>query len=241
MKYIITGASNGIGKRCAERLLQQGDSCVLIARSRETMETSFKMYSDRVYIVPTDLREIDAIESIFAQLDDRFLPLDGMVHCAGIAPLMRVDENDSNTVREAYTINVFSFIELMRCFVREGLCRDGASVVAMSSVVAHRASNRQSVYSGTKAALEATVRCIAKELIGRSIRVNAIASGTVETSMLQKLREKSSNLDDKIRQHYPLGIIPADIVCDLIEYLLSAKALNITGATVPLDSGYFLN
>ena len=143
-------------------------------------------------------------------------------------------------MRNAYTTNVFSFIELMRLFVGTGVCEEGASVVIMSSVIAQRGSNRQSIYSGTKAALDATARCMAKELINRKIRVNTITSGTVETEMLQKLRMESPNLDEKIKQHSPLGIVPVDEVCNMIEYLLSDKSLHITGASMPLDAGYLL-
>ena len=125
----------------------------------------------------------------------------------------------------------------MRCFVQEGICCDGASVVVMSSVVAHRGSNRQAIYSGTKAALEGTVRCMARELLERKIRVNSVISGTVETEMLQSLRKNSPKLDEKIKQHHPLGIVPVDEVCKVIEYLLSESASHITGASLPVDSG----
>lgn len=238
MKYIITGASSGIGKRCAERLLEKGNECLLLARSKDKLQEISNCYKN-ASIKTVDLSELESIEETLSGFND-MTPFDGMIHCAGIAPLRRIDENDMAIVRQAYSTNVFSFIELMRCFTNEGVCRDGSSVVVMSSVVAHRGSNRQSIYAGTKAALEATVRCMAKELIGRNIRVNSIVSGTVETEMLQKLRTESPNLDEKIKIHSPLGIVPIDDVCEVIEYLLSDLASHITGASVPIDSGYLL-
>ena len=238
MRYIITGASSGIGKRCAERLLENGNQCVLIARSKDKLEEICERY-DKAYAVVADLSDLSAIEGIFEEIRG-LLPLNGLIHCAGIAPLKRTDENYLEVVRNAYTTNVFSFIELMRLFVGTGVCEEGASVVIMSSVIAQRGSNRQSIYSGTKAALDATARCMAKELINRKIRVNTITSGTVETEMLQKLRMESPNLDEKIKQHSPLGIVPVDEVCNMIEYLLSDKSLHITGASMPLDAGYLL-
>lgn len=238
MKYIITGASSGIGKRCAERLLEQGHECVLIARNEERLAKLCNSY-DLAHAVPIDLSQVSSIESAFIKIKKLF-PFDGMVHCAGIAPLSRTDENDMDIVRTAYATNVFSFIELMRLFVGNGACKDGASVVIMSSVVAQRGSNRQSIYSGTKAALDATARCMARELVNRRIRINTITSGTVETEMLQQLREKNPNLDEKIKAHSPLGIVPIDEVCSMIEYLLSDKSSHITGASMPLDAGYLL-
>lgn len=237
-KYLITGASSGIGKRCAERLLNADNECILISRSGEKMREIFLSYQEKAHIITADFLDIGSIENIFITSRSLF-PLDGMIHCAGIAQLKRADENTMDSVRAAYTTNVFSFIELMRNFVQNGVCKEGASVVAIPSVVAHRGSNRQSIYSGTKAALEATVRCMAKELINQ-IRVNAVVSGTVETEMLQKLRLESQNLDEKIKQHTPLGIVPIDEVCEMIEFLLSESANHITGASMPIDGGYLL-
>lgn len=238
MKYIITGASSGIGRRCAERLLQKGNDCLLIARSYPKLQ-EIKNIFPKAIILSIDLSDIGSIEKcIYEQRE--FFPFDGLIHCAGISPLKRVDENDKETVRLAYETNVFSFIELMRLFVQDGVCNKNASVVVMSSVVAHRGSNRQSIYSGTKSALEGTVRCMAKELIGKSIRVNSIVSGIVDTEMLNKLRIESPNLDDKIKDHHPLGVIPVDLVCDIIEYLLSESSSHVTGASFPIDSGYLL-
>ncbi len=238
MRYIITGASSGIGKRCAERLLREGNECLLLARSQEKLQAIKNVYP-KASIHPIDLSKLELIESLFVNQKYLF-PFDGLIHCAGIAPLKRVDENDIATLRLAYETNVFSFIELMRCFVKDGVCNDGSSVVVVSSVVAHRGSNRQTIYSGTKAALEGSVRCMARELIDRRIRVNSVVSGTVETEMLQKLRVESSNLDEKIKQHSPLGIIPIDDVCEAIEYLLSESSSHITGVSLPIDAGYLL-
>lgn len=238
MRYIITGASSGIGKRCAERLLENGHQCLLLARSEEKLINMQSVYKNAT-VQTIDLSHLESIENVFEEHKELF-PFDGFIHCAGVAPLKRIDENDIDILRTAYATNVFSFIELMRHFVKEGTCRDGASVVVMSSVTSQRGSNRQSIYSGTKAALEATVRCMAKELLGRKIRVNAVVSGTVETDMLQKLREQSPNLDEKIRLHSPLGIVSIDAVCEMIEYLLSDRAAYITGASMPIDAGYFL-
>ena len=238
MRYLITGASSGIGKCCAERLLSKGNECLLLARSGEKL-SEIKESFEQAYSEFADLTDLRSIESVFDRNSNLF-PFDGMIHCAGVAPLKRIDENDINTVQNTYMVNVLSFVELMRCFVKDGVCKDGSSVVVMSSVVAHRGSNRQAVYSGTKAALEATIRCMAKELLPRRIRLNAIVSATVDTAMLQKLRTESLDLDEKIKQHSPLGIVPIDEVCDLIEYLLSESSMHMTGASVPIDAGYFL-
>lgn len=239
MRIIVTGASSGIGKACSERLLNKGHECVLVARSEDKLRHLFKDYNESVRVIHADFQDIYTVKKIFDQTIDLY-PFDALVHCAGIAPLRSITENTVDIVQETFSVNVFSFIELMRLFSENGVCKNGASVVAMSSVVAHRGSNRQSIYSATKAALEALSRCMSRELLERSIRVNTIVSTVVETEMLQKLREQSAGLDEKIRHHSPLGIVPVQKICDLVEFLLSESATQITGSSIPIDSGYLL-
>lgn len=158
---------------------------------------------------------------------------DGMVHCAGISPLMLVRDNDVQTMLDAFAVNYFSFVELVKYFQREMTSASAASIVAISSITASQASNRQSVYGSSKAALEETVRCLAKELMLRHIRVNAVAPGVVESEMLAQLAAKSSGI-----ARSPLGVIPAEQVSLLVLYLLSDDAAYMTGSILKMDAGH---
>lgn len=239
--YLITGASGGIGRNTAEELLKKGNRCALIGRNSDMLAQLEETWPEAALPCLCDLRKDDTVKKIFELLEEKgFLPLDGFVHCAGVAPLMCVDESDMGVVWDTYAVNLFSFLEIMKFFVSSGRCHDGAAVVAISSVAAYRGSNRQTIYSGTKAALDASVRCMAKELINRKIRVNTIISTAVETGMLQKLRTQSQNLDEKIKKNSPLGIVPVLEICQIIEYLLSDAAAHITGAALQIDSGFLL-
>ena len=111
MRYIITGASSGIGKRCAERLLEQGNECLLLARSENKLQEIKEKHNNAI-IKPLDLSNLDLIEGAIKEAQDMY-PFDGLIHCAGIAPLRRTDENDAETLRNTYATNVFSFVELM--------------------------------------------------------------------------------------------------------------------------------
>lgn len=238
--YLLTGASGGIGRVIAEKLLTQGDCCVLIGRNEERLSSLTEKYPNAVACI-ADLREPERVADIFSILKEKQgIPLDGFIHCAGVAPLMRIEECSMDVVRETYAVNLFSFLEIMKHFVEEGNYGNGAAVVAISSVTAWRGSNRQAVYAGTKAALEATIRCMARELLPRKIRVNAVVSGVVETEMLCKLREKRPGLDERLKTTTPLGVIPPEEVWKAVEYLLSDAAAHITGTSMAVDSGFLL-
>lgn len=238
MNYLVTGATSGVGKRCATRLLDSGNNCTLLARNKEELKKFEIKYGDSVKCICVDLGDLHSIES--AILDNISVPYDGFIHCAGVAPLSSVTENMIDDVEHTYKVNVLSFAEVMRCLCASSNIGEGASVVSISSVAAHRGSNRQSVYSGTKAALEAASRSMAKELLPQGIRVNTVVCGAIDTEMLDKLRLESPNLDDRLKTYYPLGVIPIDEVCSMIEYLLSDSAKHITGASMNIDSGYLL-
>ena len=146
---------------------------------------------------------------------------------------MLVRDNDVRTMLDTFAVNYFSFVELVKYFQREMTSASAASIVAISSITASQASNRQSVYGSSKAALEETVRCLAKELMLRHIRVNAVAPGVVEGEMLAQLETKGNGI-----ARSPLGTIPAEQVSRLILYLLSDDAAYMTGSILKMDAGH---
>ena len=235
---LITGGSSGIGEATAEYLDKSGYRTILIGRNEERLKALVTRLTNSDYIT-YDLCDIYGIDEIYNQLQEKDIVLDGLVHCAGISPLMKVEDNDAQVMEEAFKINCLSFIELMKFFQCEGAYNKGASVVAVSSVAASCASYRQTVYGATKAALEQAVRCMSKECIEKQIRVNCISPGAVNTEMFKKLCSQSETLLNNTEKRYPLGIIPPESIAENIEYLLSDKSKYTTGAVLTVDAGYF--
>lgn len=235
---LITGATSGIGKATAVWLRHEGYHTILIGRNENKLLEICDSYNGMEYIV-YDFEDIYHVENIFIELKKRSIVLDGMVHCAGISPLMKVEENNPNVMEETFKVNYFSFLELMKYFQKDGAFNYGASVVAISSVAARCASYRQAVYGGSKAALEESVRCISKELVMKNIRVNCIAPGAVETEMIKSLEVESDGLKEKFKKIYPLGMIPPIEVAKMIEILLTEKSQYMTGGVVQMDAGFW--
>lgn len=231
--YLITGGTSGIGLQVATDLAAKGAKVVIVGSNPTKLEHAVSQLPTGNHGICFDLKNLNKIGDIFAQCAEWGIVFDGMVHCAGISPLMLVRENDVQTMLDTFSVNYFSFVELVKYFQREMTSASAASIVAISSITASQASNRQSVYGSSKAALEETVRCLAKELMLRHIRVNAVAPGVVESEMLAQLEAKSNGI-----ARSPLGIIPAEQVSRLILYLLSDDAAYMTGSILKMDAGH---
>lgn len=231
--YLITGGTSGIGLQVATDLAAKGAKVVIVGSNPTKLEHAVSRLPTGNHGICFDLKNLNKIGDIFAQCAEWGIVFDGMVHCAGISPLMLVRDNDVQTMLDAFAVNYFSFVELVKYFQREMTSASAASIVAISSITASQASNRQSVYGSSKAALEETVRCLAKELMLRHIRVNAVAPGVVESKMLAQLAAKSSGI-----ARSPLGVIPAEQVSLLVLYLLSDDAACMTGSILKMDAGH---
>lgn len=231
--YLITGGTSGIGLQVATDLAAKGAKVVIVGSNPTKLEHAVSRLPTGNHGICFDLKNLNKIGDIFAQCAEWGIVFDGMVHCAGISPLMLVRDNDVQTMLDAFAVNYFSFVELVKYFQREMTSASAASIVAISSITASQASNRQSVYGSSKAALEETVRCLAKELMLRHIRVNAVAPRVVESEMLAQLAAKSSGI-----ARSPLGVIPAEQVSLLVLYLLSDDAACMTGSILKMDAGH---
>jgi len=237
---LVTGASSGIGMAVTQHLLENATANVVaIGRNVNKMDELYARYGNRCKVVAYDLSDLLHISTIFEQLQG--VKLDGMVHCAGLSPLMKIEDNDVQTMLDTYTINVLSFIELVKYFSKEEYSNNESGIVTMSSIAASVASYRQSVYSSSKSALEQFVKCAAKELLPRKIRVNAIAAGAVETDMLKELEKQSEGLREKFEKYYPMGLINPSELAKMVTWLLLKDTSHIDGTILRIDSGFFVN
>lgn len=238
--FLIAGASSGIGKGTAEYLTKNmGANVILVARrTRIITELAHKLPGNN-HAFTYDFSDLEHIGTIFEKCESRKLYLDGIVYSAGIAPLYALKDHDTEDTMNAIKINALAFAEMAKAVLNTNCVRKQSSIVAISSVVSIATTNRQSAYASSKAMLNTYVKYFAKEALGK-YRVNAILPGIVETEMYQKLREQSTNLDEKTKQNQPLGIIPVEKISKLIAYLLSEDSSYMTGSLIQMDGGFLL-
>lgn len=119
-RYIVTGASSGIGKSCAKRLIENGNQVIMVARNENLMRIAVKDNGNAV-VIKEDLSKYGAGETVIEKLEElKLLPIDGLVHCAGIAPLKKIEENTIDLVTNAFETNVFSFVDMVEALKNRG-------------------------------------------------------------------------------------------------------------------------
>lgn len=236
--YLITGGSSGIGLAAAKRLAEKGNHLILVASNQEKLSAALASLAGTGHrSICCDLSCSAYVQDIYQTLTSWGVRLDGMVYSAGISPLCLLKDNSSELMQKVFEVNVFSFIELVKFFQLPELSREGARIVAVTSITARGAGYRQTLYGSSKAAMISAAKLMARELLNRDIRINCISPGVTDTPMLDELRKSSPGLDEKIKANQPLGAIPAETIAETIDHLLNSASNYLTGMEWVLDGG----
>jgi 3-oxoacyl-[acyl-carrier protein] reductase len=239
---VVTGASKGIGASIAKHLADEGAAVVVsYASSKEGADRVVAEITGnrgRAIAVQADVAKPADIQRLFAEAKKAFGRLDILVNNAGIYEFAPLEDVTAEHFHKQFDLNVLGLILSTQEAVKH-LGRDGGSIINISSVASTSAPPNASVYSATKAAVDAVTRSLAKELGPRKIRVNAINPGTVETEGLHAAGLSSGDFRKQVEAQTPLGRIgqPQDIAPATV-FLASDDSAWITGETLYITGGY---
>jgi NAD(P)-dependent dehydrogenase (short-subunit alcohol dehydrogenase family) len=224
---LITGGSRGIGLACAQRFLVQGDRVAVTYNSSPPPEGLFA--------VKCDVTDPESVDAAFKAVEAEFGPVEVLVSNAGITKdglLLRMSEADFSAVVDANLTAAYRVAKR----ATQGMLRARAGrIIFMSSVVALLGSAGQANYAASKAGLVGLARSLARELGSRSITVNVVAPGPVETDMTAALGDKRLA---ELTAAVPLArMASADEIAGVVVFLASPDAAYITGAVIPVDGG----
>ena len=237
-RILVTGASSGIGRACAILASRLGASVVLAARDEKRMRETLELMSGLGHMETTfDLMDIEHYEALFNRfsVDQK---LNGIIHAAGVCPVMPIQSVSYAAIMTAMTINYYSFLELAKYFSKKKYSA-GGSIVGLSSVSSVAGWSGGSLYAGTKGAMDSTVRSLAIELAPKQIRVNSVVPSNIRTPMLDEIIAVGG--DDAVKQilaKQPLGLGEPEDVANAVVFLLSDAARFITGTQMVVDGGY---
>jgi 3-oxoacyl-[acyl-carrier protein] reductase len=238
---VVTGASKGIGAAIAEHLAAAGAAVVVnYASSRAGAEAVVKRIREtggKAVAVQADVSKLEDVRRLFAETNKAFGKLDILVNNAGIYEFAPLEAISVEHFHKHFDLNVLGLLLTTQEAVKH-FGRDGGSIINMSSFAATAAPPNTSVYSGTKAAVNAITRSLAQELGPRKIRVNAVNPGVIETEGLHAAGISGSDFQKQVEQQTSLGRIgrPQDIAPAVV-FLASAESAYITGETLYISGG----
>ena len=239
---LVTGAARGIGAAIAERLAADGASVAInYATSKEDAEAlaeRIRGNGGKAKAIQADIGNPSQAKAFVDAAVKEFGRLDILVNNAGkfhIGPIGTVDEAD---VRSQFAVNVDGPIFATQA-AASYFSTEGGRVINVSSIAATHPLPGLSVYSATKAALEALTRIWAAELGPRGVTVNAVAPGAVDTAMLKAATPQMGEEAVKgMVARTPLGRLgTTSDVADVVAFLASPDARWVTGQVVEASGG----
>ncbi len=236
---IVTGGSSGIGLATAQRFIADGAQVVITGRNQETLGGAVAELGDRATGILGDVANLEDLDRLFAQIREQFGRVDVLFANAGIAPFVPFEAVTEEHFDSLFNINVRGlFFTVQKALP---LLSEGASVILNASVVAQSGIPNTSIYSATKAAVRSLGRTLASELSPRSIRVNVVSPGLIETPLVGKLGLSPDEIEafaGQVVQQTPLGRLgkPEEIAAT-VAFLASDDASYFTGADLVADGG----
>ncbi len=239
-KVLVTGAAGGMGQAVCALLASRGAQVVLLDLNEEQLSDACQKLdgNGHCYYV-CNLAQIENIEGLIGQITQEQGPVDGFVHCAGIANVRPLKMSKYSYMLDVMNVNYFSFVEIVRCITKRKAFNPGLSIVGICSIGAFYGAPTKTAYSSSKAAMYAAVKCMAVELADKGVRANVVAPGSTRTNMMEQAEEYSAGTDSykqKLSRQY-LGICEPEDIANSIAFLLSDRARMITGTCLTVDGG----
>ena len=237
---LITGASSGMGAETAVLCSQLGAKVILVARREDKLkEVMARVEGEGHRFYSFDLGKVEDIEPFIKRIVAEVGPFDGFVHSAGISSSRPLKMIKPAHLQEVMNINFNSFVEITRCITKKKSYNPGLSIVGVSSISSSLGNQAKTAYCASKAAMDAVVRCFAKEFASNGIRANTVCPGMINTDIYKKFKDNAGDsYDAKMRmdrQYLGLGE-PVD-VANMIVFLLSDASRMITGSNIGVDGG----
>ena len=224
-KYLIIGASSGIGKALAEELLNQGHQVIGTHNSNRIEYTNSNLESVHFDVMAEELN--------FDFIPDE---LDGLIYCPGAIKLLPFKRLKSEDILSDFQLQVAGAVSVIQnCLpaLRNGV---EPSIILFSTVAVQSGFNFHTQVSMSKGAIEGLTKALAAEL-APTIRVNAIAPGLTDTPLASKLLNTSEKKEANAQKHPMKRIGEPEDLANMAAFLLSEKSSWITGQIIHIDGG----
>lgn len=235
---LVTGASRGIGKAIAEKLVACGATVIGTATTKNGAEAISQYLGQNGKGLALNVTDEASIESVISTIKAEFGDIDILVNNAGITRdnlLMRMKDDEWQDILDT---NLTSVFRLSKALMRTMMKKRYGRIITIGSVVGAMGNAGQSNYAAAKAGLIGFSKSLAREVASRGITVNVVAPGFIATDMTAALTDEQKALT--VAQ-VPVGRLgePAEIA-SAVAFLASDEASYITGETLHVNGGMYM-
>jgi 2-hydroxycyclohexanecarboxyl-CoA dehydrogenase len=256
---VVTGGASGIGRATVELLLAEGAAVSILDRAADTPSVAARLdLAGRCRGWTGDITAAADIEPLADEIERASGPVDVLIHCAAIGsgkfgfPFDNLTPADWPRVLD---VNILGMVHVAHAFAPRMRERRRGVLLFLASVAGQMGSQTDPPYSASKAANINFAQCLAKDLAPHGVRVNTVCPGMVQTPLNRAVwqawhdQQPADNrltyeewAGAKVRQVVPLGRwqSPED-VANLLVFLSSDRAANITGQTLNVDGGFVMH
>jgi len=235
---LITGSARGIGREIAEAFANEGAAvviCDINAEMAAQTEGEFATKGFKTASFGCDVTNLVQVEELVNKILDKFGKIDILVNNAGITKdnlLFRMSEQDWDAV---LSVNLKGVFNCTKVITKVMLKQKKGKIINIASIIGIMGNAGQANYAASKAGIIGFTKSMARELASRSINVNAVAPGYIQTEMTAKLSVDARN---KMLVSIPMGKLgtPKDVAGACL-FLASAESDYITGQTIVVDGG----
>ncbi|RDI63987.1 SDR family NAD(P)-dependent oxidoreductase [Nocardia pseudobrasiliensis] len=240
---LITGATSGVGAAVAHRVAAEGAAVVLGARGKQAgdrIAERIRAAGGRAVFVPTDVTVAEEVARLTETAVNEFGRLDAAFNNAGaVNAFGPVQDIDESAWRADLELNLTAVFHGMRYQVPALLASGGGAILNNASNLGVVGMGSVAPYVAAKHGVVGLTRAVALETAAQGVRVNAIASGAVDTPAFRNSMGATPEGEASVAALHPLGrIARPEEIASLCAYLLSDEASFVTGATVSIDGGF---
>ena len=233
---VITGGASGIGKQTAYKLSEQAENIVIVDRNAANAQELVRDLTEagkNAKALDLDVTDFQAVKETVNNIKKEFGSIDILVNCAGIRKDGLLAMMKEEAFDQVIDVNLKGTFNMVRHCAPIMMKQKNGSIINISSVAGIAGNAGQTNYSASKAGVVGITKSVARELVSRGIRCNAIAPGFIGTEMTAEFSD-----NEAVIETIPMKRMgKPEEVAELIAFLASEKSSYITGQVINIDGG----